>query len=47
MMYEKFIMRISGDTAKERKQKILWKCLCDILRSEDGTVVQRPVTVKT
>lgn len=47
MMQEKFIMRISGDTAKERKQKILWKCLCDILKSEDGTVVQWPITLKT
>lgn len=47
MMYEKFIMRISGDTAKGRIQKIQWIYLCDIPRSDAGTVAQWSVTVKT
>jgi len=47
MMYEKFIMRISGDPAKVRKQKISWNCLCDITKSEGRTVAQWPVIAKT
>lgn len=37
-MYEKFIIRISGGTAKVRKQKTLWKPLCDTLKNEEVTV---------
>lgn len=47
MMYEKFITRISGDTAKGRIQKVQWLLLCDIPKSHAGTVAQWFVTVKT